>query len=132
MSCPPQCSTDPVLSVEFSPVDRNTIVSCGRSHITFWLHEHGMLAKRQGVFEAREKPKYVTAIAFLNSGDVLSGDSSGNLVIWYRGEGKGAIRVLKGIVVRARRLTGTGGYTYPDFSYLLRKSILGLDFIYKG
>uniref|UniRef100_A0A6A7G237 Echinoderm microtubule-associated protein-like 2 isoform X6 n=1 Tax=Hirondellea gigas TaxID=1518452 RepID=A0A6A7G237_9CRUS len=80
-----KCSSDPVLSAEFSPVDRNTIITCGKNHITFWLYENGMLAKRMGVFETREKPKYVTAIAFLNTGDVLSGDSNGNLLIWYRG-----------------------------------------------
>ena len=75
--------------MEFSPLDRTTIITCGRAHITFWLYENGMLAKRGGVFEnrggRRAPPKYVTALAFLNTGDVISGDSSGDLCIWYRG-----------------------------------------------
>ena len=52
-----------------------------------------MLAKRLGVFETREKPKYVTSLAFLNTGDLLCGDSNGTLSMWYRGGNTVAHRV---------------------------------------
>lgn len=38
-----------------------------------------------GIFEGRDKPKYVLCISFLQSGDVITGDSNGNLVVWGRG-----------------------------------------------
>jgi len=63
------------------------IVTCGKSHVAFWTHEPGgTLIKRNGIFEGREKPKYVTCLAFSQDGEVLSGDSSGNIVSWVRGQ----------------------------------------------
>lgn len=38
-----------------------------------------------GIFEGREKPKYVTCLTFTQNGDVVSGDSNGNIVLWGRG-----------------------------------------------
>lgn len=47
-----QSSGDPVLAAEFHPVDRNTIVTCGKGHINFWSLEHkNTLVKRMGVFD---------------------------------------------------------------------------------
>lgn len=74
------------MAVEFHPLDRNQIVSAGKGHIAFWtLDQNGTLYKRMGVFEGREKPKYVTCLAFTQSGDVVSGDSNGNILVWSRG-----------------------------------------------
>jgi len=36
-------------------------------------------------FDQRDKPKYVTCLAFSFTGDVLTGDSNGNVFIWGRG-----------------------------------------------
>ncbi|KAK9876491.1 hypothetical protein WA026_013867 [Henosepilachna vigintioctopunctata] len=81
-----KCSVDTVVSAEFHPLDRNTIVTSGKSHIAFWtLDVNGTLFKRTGIFESRDKPKYVTSIAFLQTGETISGDSNGNLAIWGRG-----------------------------------------------
>ncbi|XP_071540935.1 echinoderm microtubule-associated protein-like 2 isoform X3 [Panulirus ornatus] len=80
-----KCSADQVLAVDFSPVDRSTIITCGKNHISFWNYESGMLAKRMGIFENRERPKYVTSISITDAGNVISGDSNGNLLIWQRG-----------------------------------------------
>ncbi|XP_028026451.1 echinoderm microtubule-associated protein-like 2 isoform X3 [Bombyx mandarina] len=81
-----KCSVDTVVAVEFHPLDRNQIVTCGKNHIAFWtLDQTNVLYKRMGIFEARDKPKYVTCLAFNHNGDVLSGDSSGNLTVWGRG-----------------------------------------------
>ena len=38
-----------------------------------------------GLFDQRDKPKYVTCLAFSFTGDVLTGDSNGNVFIWGRG-----------------------------------------------
>ncbi|CAH1391210.1 unnamed protein product [Nezara viridula] len=67
-------------------MDEGSIVTYGKKHISFWsLDQSGALSKRLGIFGDREKPKYVTCIAFTPSGDVLSGDSNGNIIVWGRG-----------------------------------------------
>ncbi|XP_030763624.1 echinoderm microtubule-associated protein-like 2 isoform X4 [Sitophilus oryzae] len=79
-------SVDTIVAVEFHPIDRNTIVTCGKSHIAFWsLDVNGTLYKRMGIFETRDKPKYVTCVAFLQTGETVTGDSNGNLAVWGRG-----------------------------------------------
>ncbi|XP_015834813.1 echinoderm microtubule-associated protein-like 2 isoform X3 [Tribolium castaneum] len=81
-----KCSVDTIVAAEFHPLDRNIIVTCGKSHIAFWsLDVGGTLYKRMGIFETRDKPKYVTCVAFLQTGETMTGDSSGNLEIWGRG-----------------------------------------------
>lgn len=80
-----KCSADTVVAAEFHPMDRQSIVTCGKSHISFWtLDAGGTLYKRMGIFENRDKPKYVTCLAFTQSGDVVSGDSNGNIIVWGR------------------------------------------------
>ncbi|XP_019884818.1 echinoderm microtubule-associated protein-like 2 isoform X5 [Camponotus floridanus] len=82
-----KCSVDMVVCAEWHPLERNQIVSCGKGHVSFWsLDNGGMLYKRMGVFESsRDKPRYVTCVAFNQNGDVLTGDSNGNIIIWARG-----------------------------------------------
>lgn len=81
-----QCSADTVVAAEFHPMDRQSIVTCGKSHISFWtLDAGGTLYKRMGIFENRDKAKYVTCLAFTQSGDVVSGDSNGSIMVWGRG-----------------------------------------------
>ncbi|CAB0003319.1 unnamed protein product [Nesidiocoris tenuis] len=80
-----QCSVDTVVAAEFHPLDRGSIVTCGKAHIAFWsLDNTGALYKRIGVFNNRDKPKYVTCVAFTQTGDVLSGDSNGSIIVWGR------------------------------------------------
>uniref|UniRef100_A0A8C9XSJ6 EMAP like 4 n=1 Tax=Sander lucioperca TaxID=283035 RepID=A0A8C9XSJ6_SANLU len=73
-----------VLAVEFHPTDPNTIVTCGKSHIFFWTWSGNSLARKQGIFGKYEKPKFVQCLAFLSSGDILTGDSGGILLVWTR------------------------------------------------
>lgn len=81
-----RCSVDTVVSAEFHPLERNQIITIGKAHVAFWtLDTGGALYKKMGVFEGREKPKYVTCITFTAAGDVVTGDSNGNLIIWGRG-----------------------------------------------
>ncbi|GFS03266.1 echinoderm microtubule-associated protein-like 1 [Elysia marginata] len=44
-------STEPVLAVEYHPLEKNQIVSCGKSQISFWTFEGGSLAKKNGIFD---------------------------------------------------------------------------------
>jgi len=78
-------STEPVLAAEFHPCDSNIIVTCGKSQLAFWTIEGGTLTKKLGVFERHDKPKYVTCIAYAENGDLITGDSNGNLFVWARG-----------------------------------------------
>lgn len=56
-----KCSVDTVVAAEFHPLDRNQIITIGKSHVAFWtLDQNGALYKKMGVFDSREKPKYVT------------------------------------------------------------------------
>lgn len=91
-----QCSVDTVVCAEWHPLERNQIVSCGKGHLSFWsLDNGGMLYKRMGIFESREKPRYVTCVAFNQNGDVLTGDSNGNIIVWGRGKIKRRIVLVK-------------------------------------
>uniref|UniRef100_A0A1L8E5X0 Putative echinoderm microtubule-associated protein-like 1 n=2 Tax=Nyssomyia neivai TaxID=330878 RepID=A0A1L8E5X0_9DIPT len=81
-----KCSVDTIVGAEFHPLDRNQIVTIGKNHICFWtLDQGGALYKRMGVFEGRDKPKYVTCMAFTANGDTVTGDSNGNVIVWGRG-----------------------------------------------
>uniref|UniRef100_A0AAV2JLP6 Echinoderm microtubule-associated protein-like 4 n=1 Tax=Knipowitschia caucasica TaxID=637954 RepID=A0AAV2JLP6_KNICA len=73
-----------VLGVEFHPTDSASIVTCGKSHIFFWTWNNNSLQRKQGIFGKLEKPKFVQCVAFLQSGDILTGDSGGALLVWSR------------------------------------------------
>ncbi|XP_051845330.1 echinoderm microtubule-associated protein-like 2 isoform X1 [Antechinus flavipes] len=88
-----KCSNEAVLVATFHPTEPNLIITCGKSHIYFWNLEGGNLSKRQGIFEKHEKPKYVLSVAFTEGGDVVTGDSSGNIYIW----GKGSTRISQAV-----------------------------------
>ncbi|XP_054654522.1 LOW QUALITY PROTEIN: echinoderm microtubule-associated protein-like 4 [Dunckerocampus dactyliophorus] len=77
-------TTEVVLDVEFHPTDPNTIITCGKSHIFFWTWTGTSLARKQGIFGKYEKPKFIQCLAFLNNGDILTGDSGGVLLVWTR------------------------------------------------
>uniref|UniRef100_A0A452VGQ6 EMAP like 2 n=1 Tax=Ursus maritimus TaxID=29073 RepID=A0A452VGQ6_URSMA len=81
-----KCSNEAVLVATFHPTDPTLLITCGKSHIYFWSLEGGSLSKRQGLFEKHEKPKYVLCVTFLEGGDVVTGDSGGNLYVWGKGQ----------------------------------------------
>uniref|UniRef100_A0A671MQV2 Echinoderm microtubule-associated protein-like 3 n=1 Tax=Sinocyclocheilus anshuiensis TaxID=1608454 RepID=A0A671MQV2_9TELE len=80
-------TNEAVLAVDFSPTDTNNIISCGKSHVYFWTMSAGTLTKKQGIFGKYKKPKFVLCFVFSLTGDVLTGDSEGNILTW----GKSAI-----------------------------------------
>ncbi|KAE8584883.1 hypothetical protein XENTR_v10021146 [Xenopus tropicalis] len=94
-----KCSTEPVLATIFHPTEPNLIITCGKSQLYYWSLEGttgggttsggATLSKRQGVFEKHEKPRFVLCVAFAENGDVVTGDSNGNLYVW----GKGSHRI---------------------------------------
>ena len=60
----------------------------GKGHVNFWTLDNTSLtlSRKTGLFDHRDKPKYVTCLAFSFTGDVLTGDSNGNVFIWGRGK----------------------------------------------
>lgn len=80
-----KCSNESVFAVDFHPTDSNIVVTCGKSHLYFWNLEKGMLVKKQGLFEKQEKPKFVLCVTFAENGDTITGDSSGNILVWGKG-----------------------------------------------
>lgn len=80
-----KCSSELVVAVEFHPMERYTFVTCGKGHVCFWSFENGTIQRKMGLLEAREKPKYVTCLAFADNGDVLTGDSNGSISVWSKG-----------------------------------------------
>ncbi|XP_024902479.1 echinoderm microtubule-associated protein-like 2 [Pteropus alecto] len=81
-----KCSNEAVLVATFHPTDPTVLITCGKSHIYFWSLEGASLSKRQGLFEKHEKAKYVLCVTFLEGGDVVTGDSGGNLYVWGKGQ----------------------------------------------
>ena len=83
-----------VLSVMFYEKRHNILVSCGKAHLNIWSMEGDILMRRQGLFTKKiQKPKYVTCTAFASSGEILSGDTEGNIMVWRSVK---VVRVLKG------------------------------------
>ncbi|XP_059376519.1 echinoderm microtubule-associated protein-like 1 isoform X1 [Carassius carassius] len=80
-----KCSNESVFVADFHPTDANIIVTCGKSHLYFWSLEKGCLVKKQGLFEKQEKPKFVLCVTFSENGDAITGDSSGNILVWGKG-----------------------------------------------
>ncbi|XP_075927212.1 echinoderm microtubule-associated protein-like 2 [Petromyzon marinus] len=88
-----KCSNEVVYSADFHPKEENVIVTCGKNNINFWALDGRNLSKKQGIFEKHEKPKHVLCLIYLDNGDAVSGDSSGNIYVW----GKGGYRITRAI-----------------------------------
>ncbi|XP_069008373.1 echinoderm microtubule-associated protein-like 1 isoform X5 [Embiotoca jacksoni] len=80
-----KCSNESVFAADFHPTDSHIVVTCGKSHLYFWNLEKGMLIKKQGLFEKQEKPKFVLCVTFAENGNTITGDSSGNILVWGKG-----------------------------------------------
>lgn len=79
-----RCSRDAIVAVEFHPQDHNQIITVGKKHVGFWTYDE-TLEKRNGIFGNNDIPKCVICIAFNENGDVLTGDSNGDIIVWGRG-----------------------------------------------
>ena len=76
-------SSDKVLSVRFYEKRHNILVTCGKTHLNIWSMEGDILMRRQGLFTKKiQKPKYVICTSFAASGEIISGDSDGNVMVW--------------------------------------------------
>ncbi|TNN15694.1 Echinoderm microtubule-associated protein-like 1 isoform 1 [Schistosoma japonicum] len=84
-----KCSTEPITAVEFHPLDDTTLVTGGKGHLAFWTFDGCTLSKKMGVFENGkqpiDKPKFILCLTFAENGDLLTGDSAGNVIAWKRG-----------------------------------------------
>ncbi|KAL4221535.1 Echinoderm microtubule-associated protein-like 1 [Mactra antiquata] len=90
-------SSDAVHCACFYPDGANNslLITYGAKHIFFWKIFYDIARKKEakilrdrqsGIFELQkdEVPKSVNCLTFLPTGDVISGDSSGNLMVWDR------------------------------------------------
>ncbi|TTI61481.1 Echinoderm microtubule-associated protein-like 3 [Bagarius yarrelli] len=85
-------TNEAVFAVEFNPADTNNIITCGKSHVYFWTLSAGTFTKKQGIFGKYKKPKFIMCFVFSLTGDVLTGDSEGNILTW--GKSAADIRTL--------------------------------------
>nr|XP_046184349.1 echinoderm microtubule-associated protein-like 3 isoform X2 [Oncorhynchus gorbuscha] len=85
-------TNEAVFAVEFNPSDSTNIITCGKSHIYFWTLSAGSLTKKQGIFGKYKKPKFIQCFVFSLTGDVLTGDSEGNILTW--GKSPGDVKTL--------------------------------------
>uniref|UniRef100_A0AAY5KBI3 HELP domain-containing protein n=1 Tax=Esox lucius TaxID=8010 RepID=A0AAY5KBI3_ESOLU len=80
-------TNEAVFAVEFNPSDSSNIITCGKSHVYFWTLSAGSLTKKQGIFGKYKKPKFIQCFVFSLTGDVLTGDSEGNILTWGKSPG---------------------------------------------
>ncbi|KAK6965507.1 echinoderm microtubule-associated protein-like [Biomphalaria glabrata] len=83
-------SSDPVVSGCFYPNDETILITYGKEHIHFWkmFLDKGkkiMRDKLSGIFEDYV-PKFVTSVCFSSSGNVITGDSTGAILVWSHDE----------------------------------------------
>uniref|UniRef100_A0A8C8RS51 EMAP like 3 n=1 Tax=Pelusios castaneus TaxID=367368 RepID=A0A8C8RS51_9SAUR len=77
-------TNESVFTVEFNPQDSSNFITSGKSHVYFWTWSGSTLSKKQGIFGKYKKPKFIQCFVFDASGDVLTGDSEGNILTWAR------------------------------------------------
>ncbi|KAG8522753.1 LOW QUALITY PROTEIN: Echinoderm microtubule-associated protein-like 3, partial [Galemys pyrenaicus] len=113
-------TNDSVLAVGFNPRDSSCIVTSGKSHVHFWnwtggtgVPGNGTLTRKQGVFGKYKKPKFIPCFVFLPDGDILTGDSEGNILTWGRSPsdsrtpGRGGAKETYAIVAQAHAHEGS-------------------------
>ncbi|XP_069374524.1 echinoderm microtubule-associated protein-like 3 isoform X1 [Paralichthys olivaceus] len=94
-------TNEAVFAVEFNPSESTNIITCGKSHVYFWTLNAGQFTKKQGIFGKYKKPKFIQCFVFSLTGDVLTGDSEGNILTWGKSAadiktlGKGAKETLQ-------------------------------------
>uniref|UniRef100_A0A8C4H7K4 EMAP like 3 n=1 Tax=Dicentrarchus labrax TaxID=13489 RepID=A0A8C4H7K4_DICLA len=84
-------TNEAVFTVEFNPSDSTNIITCGKSHVYFWTLSTGQFTKKQGIFGKYKKPKFIQCFVFSLTGDVLTGDSEGNILTW----GKSTFQIMR-------------------------------------
>uniref|UniRef100_A0A8D0D194 EMAP like 1 n=1 Tax=Sander lucioperca TaxID=283035 RepID=A0A8D0D194_SANLU len=83
-----KCSNESVFAADFHPTDSNIVVTCGKSHLYFWNLEKGVLVKKQGLLAKNKQyvcSCFVLCVTFAENGDAITGDSSGNILVWGKG-----------------------------------------------
>uniref|UniRef100_A0A8C3GC86 EMAP like 3 n=1 Tax=Cyclopterus lumpus TaxID=8103 RepID=A0A8C3GC86_CYCLU len=84
-------TNEAVFAVEFNSSDSTNIITCGKSHVYFWTLSAGQFTKKQGIFGKYKKPKFMQCFVFSLTGDVLTGDSEGNILTW----GKSTFQIMR-------------------------------------
>lgn len=79
---------EPVLAIDFHPIEKYSLVAVGKSTINFWDTRGMTLTKRAGLFDKLDKPKYVLCLTFNDLGETVTGDSNGSIIIWPKGSNR--------------------------------------------
>ncbi|KAK7094169.1 echinoderm microtubule-associated protein-like CG42247 isoform X1 [Littorina saxatilis] len=80
-------TNDPVVYGCFYPFDDKILITFGKQHMyfwsVFWNKANGRILrdKKSGLFED-ELPKFVTSVCFAANRDVITGDSTGSILVW--------------------------------------------------
>ena len=77
-----------VLAIDFHPIDKYSLVAVGKGSVNFWDIRGMTMAKKTGLIDKYDKPKYVLCSTFNDLGETITGDSNGNIIIWPRGSNK--------------------------------------------
>lgn len=89
-------ASDDPQTLAFFPGDMTQFVSAGDGYVNLWTIDEGDrdLKRKQGLFTRKiPRPKSVLCTSFAKSGEILSGDTDGNVMIWRSTK---VVRVLKG------------------------------------
>uniref|UniRef100_A0A671MPJ9 Echinoderm microtubule-associated protein-like 3 n=1 Tax=Sinocyclocheilus anshuiensis TaxID=1608454 RepID=A0A671MPJ9_9TELE len=116
-------TNEAVLAVDFSPTDTNNIISCGKSHVYFWTMSAGTLTKKQGIFGKYKKPKFVLCFVFSLTGDVLTGDSEGNILTWGKSTRAHEGSVFTMCILQGGAILSGGGKDRKVIQFLNQKCL---------
>lgn len=91
---------DAVLCLDWHPSEPSTLITAGKQHLIVWTFDtaSNQLSRKMATVEpvAAEKPKFVLSLVFnTHTGELISGDSDGNLILWSTKEAK-AHRLIPG------------------------------------
>ena len=83
-----QIRVDLLCDMAFSPKNTETFVTCGKDHLAWWKVncDIGTFTHLYDAnYQANMKPRYVVCMTFTEKGDLITGDSNGNIYFWATG-----------------------------------------------
>lgn len=87
-----KCSKELIFGINWNPISTLSFVTYGKSHLGFWEFnsdpKNCQLTKKMGIYEKIDKPKYVLTTAFTSIGDVVTGDTNGNILLFKNGSNR--------------------------------------------
>eukprot|EP00054_Salpingoeca_dolichothecata_P027405 m.201004 g.201004 ORF g.201004 m.201004 type:complete len:1228 (-) comp25954_c0_seq3:39-3722(-) len=75
-----------IFACGFNPQDNRLLTLGAKGYATFWEEKDGALDEDKGLFEKNERADAYLSMVFAPNGDAITGDSSGNIYLWAKGE----------------------------------------------